>query len=251
MIQPSNRDFEPPLPDSMLLNDGKSQDYNFAKDKTYRFRIINFAALTSFMINFQSHKMTVIMNDASYINSEVVDMLRIAPGQRYDVLIKGSESDNQNYPFLIGMDENADYTDPNTTHIWNKNETGYLVMDPNGERGIDVVNAWLPADDSKWEPYQKEVALPPADKVFQLDFSWCFDQNNVPRYFTLYRMQISVDVNADHRPGPASTTTWETPAPTYMQRCQRYIRLPQPVPPTIREWYTVMFILSLSATETL
>ena len=181
MLQPSNVNFQPPLPDSMLLNDGQGQDYAFDKTKTYRFRIISFAALTAFMINFQAHNMTVVMNDASYINSAVASELRISPAQRYDVLIKGLKSDDGNYPFLIGMDANTDFTDPNTTPVWIKNETGYLVMDPNGARGVDVVDVWLPANDSQWEPLKDVSALPQANKVFQMDFSFCFDQNNVPR----------------------------------------------------------------------
>jgi iron transport multicopper oxidase len=111
MLQPSNTAFAPPIPDAMLLNDGQRSDYAFDRTKTYRFRIISFAALTSFMINFKSLPMTVIMNDASYINSEEVNQLRLAPGQRYDVLIHGSvAADGENYPFLISMDGNPDYT---------------------------------------------------------------------------------------------------------------------------------------------
>lgn len=165
----------------MLLNEGKSAEYSFDKTRTYRFRIISFAAFTSFMIHFNSHPMTVIMNDAAYIDSEEADMLRLAPAQRYDVLIKASHSNDRNYPFLIGMDQNQDYTNPELSIVWNKNATGHLIMDPEGKRSIDVVNAWQPADDSLWKPYGFHHLMPFADKVFELDFKYCFDENKTPR----------------------------------------------------------------------
>lgn len=165
----------------MLLNDGQGADYKFDKDKTYRFRIISLAAFASFMIHFDSHPMTVIMNDAAYINLEEAYMLRLTAGQRYDVLIKGKDSNNRNYPFLIGMDHNPDHTNPDLPAVWDKNATGYLIMDPDGERVIDVVEKWQPDDDSKWEPYGLLPILPVANKVFELDFTFCFDENNTPR----------------------------------------------------------------------
>lgn len=181
ILSPTNVNFRPQIPNSMLLNEGTGAEYPFDKDRTYRFRIISFSAFASFMIHFDSHPMTVIANDAAYINSEEAYMLRLTPGQRYDVLIRGKASNNRNYPFLIGMDQNPDYANPDLPAVWNQNATGYLIMKPDGERGIDVVQKWQPDDDASWQPYNLLPILPIANKVFQLDFRFCFDENNTPR----------------------------------------------------------------------
>ena len=184
MLQPSNTHFLPPFPDAVVVNEGQSADYPIVRGKTYRFRIISYAAFASAMIHFDSaHNMTVIMNDASYINPINVNALRVAPAQRYDVLIRVVE-DNRNHPFLISLDVNRDYTnaasDPPVA--WAQNYTGYLVLDPSQPKPATSVAVWAPADDALFEPLDHSlVALPEADNTVILDFQFCTDKFGIPR----------------------------------------------------------------------
>ncbi|KAL2023155.1 hypothetical protein VTK56DRAFT_3761 [Thermocarpiscus australiensis] len=182
MLVPSNTHFAPPLPDSIIVNEGLGAHINFTKGKTYRIRVINFAAFASAMMHFDSHTMKVIMNDAAYIQQEDAYMLRVAPAQRYDFLIEASDRDNGNYPFLFSLDVNRDWTNFSDPVAWPYNYTGYLVMDSSQPLNkIDVVNEWKPADDSHFKPYDGAAAYSSYDKLIQLDFQFCFDQNGYPR----------------------------------------------------------------------
>lgn len=135
------------------------------------------------MIHFDSHGMNVIMNDAAYIEQEVADMLRITPAQRYDVIIKGIERDNRNFGFLVSLDTNRDYTQPGAT--WTLNSTGYLVMDPEGERRPNVVDVWTPSDDAHFKPYDGCEIMPAPDKTFVFNFELCTDSHGIRRWVAL------------------------------------------------------------------
>jgi len=181
MLQPSNSRFIPPIPDSVIVNEGAGLQVNFTKGKKYRFRMISFSALASHMIHFDSHDMYVIMNDAAYLQRELVYQLRLAPAQRYDFIIECLDRDNYNFPFLVSQDINRDWT--NTQGLrWSQNYTGYLVMDPSKPLDkVDVVNKWQPADDSHFKPYGGVGMLGPYEKLITLDFKFGLDVNGYPR----------------------------------------------------------------------
>jgi iron transport multicopper oxidase len=183
MLLPNNTRHQPPLPNSILVNEGQGARINFVKGKTYRFRIISFAAFASAMVHFDSHDMNVIMNDGAYIKKKMSYQLRVSASQRYDVLISCIDRDNKNFPFLISLDRNRDWTNKASTPpiSWPQNFTGQLVMDPNWPLGTDVVNEWRPDDDAHFEPYGVAPILPAPNKVLQFDFQFCFDKNNLPR----------------------------------------------------------------------
>lgn len=109
MLHPSNTGHRPPLPDAVVVNDGQGANYNFVKGKTYRFRIVSFAAFASFFIHFDSHDMNVIAIDSAYVKKQRTFMLRAAPAQRYDILVSAIDRDNRNFPFLIALDRNPEY----------------------------------------------------------------------------------------------------------------------------------------------
>ncbi len=185
MLTPANG-FKPPFPDSLIVNEGQGANYSFVKGKTYRIRIINFSAFGSAMLHFDSHTMTVISNDAAYIQRQEAYQLRITPAQRYDVLISAIDRDSGNYPFLISLDVNRDWT--NSTDLqWPTNSTGYLVMDSSQSLNkVDVVDVWRPVDDFRFKPYDGAPAYDHYDKLIVLDFKFCFDQNGYPRYVSSF-----------------------------------------------------------------
>ncbi|KAL2129366.1 hypothetical protein VTI74DRAFT_7903 [Chaetomium olivicolor] len=182
MLVPSNTRFQPPIPDSLLVNDGLGLQINVTKGKTYRFRMINFAAFGAAMIHFDSHTMQIITNDGTYIKEHDAYQLRIAPAQRYDFLIQASDKDSGNYPFLISLDLNRDWTNSSEKMTWPHNYTGYLITDPAQPLDKkDVVDKWSPVDDAEFKPYDDAAALGSYDKLIKLDFKFCIDQNGYPR----------------------------------------------------------------------
>lgn len=181
LLQASNPHGIPPFPDAALVNDGQSADYHFDPTKTYRFRIISFSAFASFMIALDSHKLTVIMNDATYISPVDVDQLRITPAQRYDILVKGQPTDNRNYGFLFSLDENPDFSTGGSNLVWPINSTAYLISNPSAPKPAFEVDAWVPADDSKWHCKDHQTVLPNPDQTFDMDFDLCLDSAGIPR----------------------------------------------------------------------
>ncbi|KAK4249289.1 multicopper oxidase [Corynascus novoguineensis] len=182
MLTPSNTLFQPPIPDNLTVNEGQGLRINFTKGKTYRIRMLNFAAFGAAMVHFDSHTMNIIMNDGAYIKKQDAYQLRLAPAQRYDVLLSPNDSDNGNYPFLVSLDINRDWTNSSAEMTWPHNYTGYLVMDesqPLDRR--DVVDRWQPIDDAQFQPYDGAAAYSSYQKLIKLDFNFCFDENGYPR----------------------------------------------------------------------
>jgi iron transport multicopper oxidase len=179
MLQTSNQHFLPPFPDGIIVDEGGNGHINFVKGKTYRIRIISFAAFASAFIHFDSHTMQVIMNDGSYIQKAQAYQLRIAPAQRYDVLISAIDRDHRNYPYLVALDINRDFTQDGS--VYPHNFTGQLVMDPSQNFTQDVVSVWRPVDDSHFTSLDGAPKYEPVDKIIELDFDFCFDVNGFPR----------------------------------------------------------------------
>ena len=178
MLQPGNG--APPFPDSVIVNEGGDGKITFVKGKTYRVRIISFAAFASAMVHFDSHTMTLIMNDGSYVKPTSAYQVHVAPAQRYDVLISAIERDHRNYPFLVALDLNKDFAN-DVSLVWPHNFTGQLVMDPGKEFTTDVVDKFRPVDDSNFAPFNDAAAFGPVTKTLTMNFQFCVDQNNILR----------------------------------------------------------------------
>ena len=182
MLTPSNTQFKPPIPDSLVVNDGNGLNINITSGKTYRVRMVNFAAFGSAMVHFDSHTMNIIMNDGTYIQEKDAYHLRLAPAQRYDVLLSAASSDTKNYPYLVSLDLNRDWTNSSEQLNWPHNYTGYLVA--NSSKPLnkqDVVDKWNPVDDAQFKPYDGGSMFDPYQTLIKLDFKFCFDKNGYPR----------------------------------------------------------------------
>lgn len=192
MLTPSNTRFAPPIPDKLIVNEGKGAHINFTSGKPYRVRIINFAAFGSAMIHFDSHTMSIIANDGANVKRTDAYQLRIAPAQRYDVLLTPLDRDHGNYPFLVSLDINRDWTNSSEQLQWKHNVTGYLMMNYSlpAAKDAEVVQKWQPIDDSHLQPYDGASALGSYDKLIKLDFKFCLDQNGYPRY-VIYSARIN------------------------------------------------------------
>jgi len=172
-----------PLPDAALINDGASREYAFDPSKTYRLRIVSFSTLAAFMIQADGHPFTVIMADSAYVDSPVVNQLRLTPGQRYDVLIRGSDGRPGNFPIIFSMDRNKDWTmgSENESLVWPLNATAYFVSDAAAERPVPNVGVWNPEDEVLWHTYGKIPRLPKPDHRFFMEFTQCLDAYGIPR----------------------------------------------------------------------
>ncbi|PSR91997.1 Cupredoxin [Coniella lustricola] len=187
MLSPNNTAFFiPPVPDSMILNEGGSNLIPFAKGKTYRIRLINFSALSAAFVTFGSQVMQIVAQDGRYITPADAYTIRIDAAQRYDVILTCSESD-VNEPYLVALDANPDYTNPNATPrpiTFPYNSTGYLVVDPDGAftETLEVEGSFTPIDDSLFSSAtETSASLGEADQTIQIDFNFCVDANGTPQ----------------------------------------------------------------------
>lgn len=184
MLQPTNTQFRPPFPNSIIFNEGGSDQIQMEAGKTYRLRVISFSAFAAAMINFQDYKMKIIMQDGSYVTPVDVDQIRLDVAQRYDILITANE-DCVNSPFLVALDVNPDYTEPAqapTPIVWKLNVTGHIVMDEDADlTSVDVVNIFKPFDDSTYTSLEGTAAYGPVTQTIQIDFGFCLDNNSLPR----------------------------------------------------------------------
>ncbi|GAP83150.2 putative iron transport multicopper oxidase FET3 [Rosellinia necatrix] len=184
MLQPNNTGFQPPRPNSVIVNEGSDGHIPISPGKTYRMRLINFSAMTAAFVVFNALQMQIIMVDGTYIKKEAANQLRILAAQRYDVLITVGDSDKQNYPFLVALDTNADYTAKNASPGvgYHTNFTGQLANDYDGNlEGRSVVETFYPHDDSLLVPLDEEPAFGPVAKQWVLNFDYCHDANGYPR----------------------------------------------------------------------
>ncbi|KAI0545286.1 Cupredoxin [Xylaria curta] len=183
-LQPNNTKFQPPRPNGVLVNEGSDGLIPTEPNKTYRFRVINFSALTAAFVAFNALQMQIIMTDATYVQKTAANQLRVLPAQRYDVLVTIGSSDEQNYPYLVALDTNPDYTAQNATPAvaFHTNFTGQLVNDPDGNlNGKSAVEQFYPQDDTLLLPFDNQSAFGPVTKQWILNFDYCNDANGYPR----------------------------------------------------------------------
>ena len=93
-----------PVPDAALMNDTQNLQFNVQTGKTYFFRMVNVGAFAPQYVWFEGHSMTIIEIDGVYTVPQEVDMIYIAPAQRYGVLITTLNDTSTNYAIVGSMD---------------------------------------------------------------------------------------------------------------------------------------------------
>ncbi|KAI0387177.1 putative ferroxidase [Hypomontagnella monticulosa] len=184
MLNPNNTNFAPPIPNSTIINEGGDGHISVEAGKTYRLRLINWSAMFSTFIQFDSINMDVISIDATYVKRQSAKQLRISSAQRFDVLVTIPKDADKNYPFLVALDMNQDFADPDPPRplTWTLNVTGLLVTDSDKDKsGTLTVQKFDPYDDVTFAPHDEENAYGPVDRRWILDFDYCFDVNGYPR----------------------------------------------------------------------
>jgi len=181
MLSTTNTHFLPPFPEAILLNDANSSTFHFTAGKTYKIKIISIAAFAATFLQFDSHTMRVIEVDGTYIQKHDAYQIRVAPAQRYTVLLTAQPTTRSNYAFLASLDMNRDFAnDP--APVYPFNITGTIVYDAAKPSPPPyVVNKWSPVDDSTFQALDGQSLLGTPDKEITLDFNFGFDANGIPR----------------------------------------------------------------------
>ncbi|XWS15337.1 hypothetical protein CRYUN_Cryun35bG0087100 [Craigia yunnanensis] len=99
--------FPPPSPDAYAINGHLGDTYGCPNDtifrmqvdyeKTYLLRIINAAMNEENFFAITNHSLTIVAQDASYVESFTSDYIFISPGQTMDVLIHANQNIGQYY----------------------------------------------------------------------------------------------------------------------------------------------------------
>lgn len=75
------------LTPAALINDGQNSVISVEPNATYRFHIVNTAAIALFHLWIEGHNMTVIEVDGVYVQPYNTQGVDVAVGQRYSVLV--------------------------------------------------------------------------------------------------------------------------------------------------------------------
>jgi iron transport multicopper oxidase len=162
------------------MNDGQSAVYEFQAGKTYKFRILNIGAYSSFFVNFQGHEMQVIGLDGTVTQSTSANTLYVGAAQRYEVLVTAKKNATSNFGILAMLDTSL------FEGSFAGNPTVLGQMQYNKAWGAPPAYTGLPnsimppTDDITMKPYDKEPLLGPVSKQYVLNFDLTLI-NGVPR----------------------------------------------------------------------
>lgn len=126
--------------------------------------------------------MKIIEVDGSYTEPFEATQIRVAPAQRYTVLITAQSSAAANFAFLAALDINRDFTDT-AQSVFPHNITGYIVYnEAEPYPGPLEVEQWTPADDVTFQNLEGQSLLANPETNIVLNFTFGIDSAGVPRY---------------------------------------------------------------------
>lgn len=132
-------------------------------------RVANIGAFASHYFWIQNHTMQIVEVDGIWTESAETEMIYVAAGQRYSVLVTMKNDTSANYPIMGSMDTTLFDTLPSTL---NWNVTGWLVYDDTaGLPAMPNVSSFDPYDDFDLIPSDGEGALGTPDKIIILDLT--------------------------------------------------------------------------------
>ncbi|KAL2839493.1 Cupredoxin [Aspergillus pseudoustus] len=156
-----------PLPDSILLNDGRDLDVHVQSDKTYFIRVGNVGGFTGLYFHITDHELVVVETDGVYTKPATARGLYLAPGQRYSFLLKAKNDSSGIYPVIITPDVNEVPTSKKKAMgsiIYDTASTSSETRSPrNSLRPEDFL------DDILLVPLDGKLSLDPPDRTITLD----------------------------------------------------------------------------------
>jgi len=175
-----------PIPNSVLINDGKDANYTVKAGKTYLFRILNIGAFPSFFFNIQDHDLQVVEMDGVYTESTTAKTLYIGAAQRYTVLVTAKNTTSANFDISALVDTSMFRPGLSPAYSGNPVASGTLSYStknsqPARRSQSDLLPAILPPiDDLTIPPLDGEKLLGPVTKQIVVNFDGTFI-NGIPR----------------------------------------------------------------------
>ena len=122
-----------PIPDAGLINDSQNNTFKVKPGKTYLIRMIDMANFPGVAVWFQGHNMTAVAVDGVDVEPKYMGekMLRLAPAQRWDILITTKNDTSQNFVIFTTLDVNMLFPPLGipTIPTFNGNATAWIVYD--------------------------------------------------------------------------------------------------------------------------
>lgn len=176
-----------PVPDSILINDGKNARFPVEAGKTYLFRIINFGAFPSFFFNIEDHDFQIVEMDGVYTVPTTAKTLLIGNAMRYGILLMAKKNTTTNFDISAVADESMFATPFQGKSLV---ASGSLQYDASELKPIPRTKEIAsftgsmppPIDDVTVLPLDGEELLGPVDKQIVLNFSQKMI-NGLARYF--------------------------------------------------------------------
>ena len=166
-----------PIPVAGLVNDGKNKTIHMKPNKTYLMHLVDMANFPGVAIIMSGHNMTAVGVDGTYVEPHELGskLLRLAPGQRWDVLVQSRPDASKNFELWTILDINMLFPPLGIPSIpgWNGNASAYFVYDEanppaepvivyelSGPDFIDEVNTLVPLDRMPTlEPVDRRLTL--------------------------------------------------------------------------------------------
>jgi iron transport multicopper oxidase len=172
-----------PVPNSVLINDGKDATYPVVAGKTYLFRILNIGAFPSFFFNIAGHTFQIVEMDGVYTTPTTARTLYIGAAQRYTILVTAKNGTMPNFDISALVDVSmfrAPYTGSPVAH--GVLQYNVKLPKPTQRTPNDLIPAILPpANDASIPPLDNQPILGPVTKQIVLNFTFS-DVNGIPRY---------------------------------------------------------------------
>ncbi|KAJ5724836.1 ferro-O2-oxidoreductase [Penicillium malachiteum] len=154
-----------PLPQAFLVNDTQNTKFPVEAGKTYMLRFINIGAFVAQYLYIEDHTMRIVEIDGVYVDETTAEVLYIAVGQCYSVLVTMKNSTEKNYPMVTIADSVLLDTIPSDLTL---NHTNWLEYNTNAGYAqatleIDVSSELEAFDDMSLVSYDHETLLPEPD----------------------------------------------------------------------------------------
>ncbi|KAJ1547940.1 hypothetical protein HK405_004574, partial [Cladochytrium tenue] len=91
-----------PTPDALLIKESLDTSVDMIMQRTFRFRLLSMAAVSNLQVTIDAHNMTIFEVDGVYVEPTDEGSIKIAPGQRYSVLVVGvAETKDALFNYLL------------------------------------------------------------------------------------------------------------------------------------------------------
>ena len=166
-LSPYDPEGNEPIPDSMLVNETMASKWSVEPNTTYLVRLINIGSFVSHYFYIEGHNFTIVEVDGVYTEPATTDMLYIAVGQRYSVLLTTKDSTDENYAVVNIFDSTQLAIIPSTLAL---NQTNWLEYNPsapfpNATITVDSSSDLVAFDDFTLVPYDHHPLLEPNSYV--------------------------------------------------------------------------------------